>query len=293
MSTSEEDEQSNADDTVDTVAVELAASAGGPKATKHRNRFPKMRKGEHEYPFLERPCTRDLTIFKCLLISQPFRVGKGLLTNAWASAVKDINGQVDPHSGEKVFDPPLAVKTVRERFKDAMSIIATINNRIAFQSGCDDEASPNELRRVLEDLLEQKRDAELKADRVKLSVMAKKKHDRDAAKTLQAASIGKYDELSDIEESAVEESPDSGEQSTGETATKKRRSTLNDSFSSITEMMEQRKLERDKNNTKRQEVATKQLEVADRQLQAAERAMELQLQMCNVLKGINDKLNDK
>jgi hypothetical protein len=163
MSASEEDEQSNADDT---VVVELAASAGGPKVTKHRNRFPKMRKGEHEYPFLERPCTRDLTIFKCLLISQPFRVGKGLLTNAWASAVKDINGQVDIHSGEKVFDPPLAVKTIRERFKDAMSIIATINNRVAFQSGCDDEASPNELRRVLEDLLEQKRDAELKANRL-------------------------------------------------------------------------------------------------------------------------------
>jgi hypothetical protein len=75
--------------------------------------------------------------------------------------------------------------------------------------------------------------------------------------------------------------------------TKKRRSSMNDSNASITEMMEQCKLERDKNNAKRQELATKQLEVADRQLQAAERAMELQLQMCNVLKGINDKLNDK
>jgi hypothetical protein len=144
-------EQSNAGDT---VAVELAASAGGPKATKHRNRFPKMRKGENKYPFLERPCTCNLTIFKCLLCSQPFRVGKGLLTNAWANAVKDINAQVDPHSGEKVFDPPLAVKTVREWFKEAMLIMARINNRVAFQSGCDDEASPNELRVVLEDLLE-------------------------------------------------------------------------------------------------------------------------------------------
>jgi hypothetical protein len=35
MSTSEEDEQSNAGDT---VAVELAASAGGSKATKHRKK---------------------------------------------------------------------------------------------------------------------------------------------------------------------------------------------------------------------------------------------------------------
>jgi hypothetical protein len=60
-----------------------------------------MRKGEDQYPFLERPCTRDLTIFKCLLCSQPFRVGKGLLTSAWANAVKDINAQVDPRSGEK------------------------------------------------------------------------------------------------------------------------------------------------------------------------------------------------
>jgi hypothetical protein len=174
-----------------------------------------------------------------------------------------------------------------------MLIMARINNRIAFQSGCDDEASPNELRVVLEDLLEQKRDSELKADGVKLSVMAKKKHDWDAAKSLQAASIGKYDELSEIEVSAVEESPDSGEPETGETVTKKRRSTLNDSNASITEMMEQRRIERDKNNAKRQELATKQLEVADCQLQVAERAMELQLQMCNMLKGINDKLNDK
>jgi hypothetical protein len=68
---------------------------------------------------------------------------------------------------------------------------------------------------------------------------------------------------------------------------------LNDSNASITEMMEQRRIERDKNNAKRQELATKQLEVADRQIQVAERALELQLQMCNMLKGINDKLNDK
>jgi hypothetical protein len=219
---------------------------------------------------------------------------KGHLTNAWANAVKDIKAQVDPRSGEKVFDPPLAIKTVREQFKDTMLIMAKINNRNAFQSGHDDEASPNELRVVLEELLEQKRDAELKADGVKLSVMAKKMNDRDAAKSLQAASVGKYNALSDLEESAVEDSPDSGDPETGEKVTKKRRSSvMNDSNESITEMMEKRKLEHDKNNAKRQELATKQLDVADRQLQAAERAMELQLQMCNVLKGINDKLNDK
>jgi hypothetical protein len=117
MSSSEEDEESNAG------AVELAASAGGPKAKTHCNRFPKMHKGENTYPFLEQPCARDLTIFKCFLLSQPFAVGKGTgLTTAWTNAVVEINKQVDRLTGESVFEPPIAVKTVCECFNQAMKM---------------------------------------------------------------------------------------------------------------------------------------------------------------------------
>ena len=48
---------------------------------------------------------------------------------------------------------------------------------------------------------------------------------------------------------------------------------------------------------KQRAIAEKQLEVqsklADRQIQQADRQMELQLQMCMMLKGINEKLNQK
>ena len=169
MSSTDEEGESNA------VVVELAASVGGPKTTTSRCRFPKLTKGD-KYPFLEQPCVRDLTIFKCLLSSQPFAVGKGTgLTAAWSSAVEEINKQVDPLTGENIFDPPIAMKTVRERFNQAMKVIAKIENGIPFRSGTDDEESPNELRVMLEDLYCQKKDYDSAAADIKLVLWQKRK----------------------------------------------------------------------------------------------------------------------
>jgi hypothetical protein len=297
MSSSDDDEE------LLTGSVELAASVGGVKPKTARNRLPRVTNGDDVYPFLERPCTRDLTIFNCLLDSQPFATPKNKgLTAAWINAVKEINDQIHPTTGEKVFVPPIAVSTVRDRFNDAMKVIAKLHNQVAFNSGCDDEAAPNELRVMLEDLHAQKKDWESKAADAKLGTMAKKMMDRDAGKSIQRAAVGKYDDLTT--DSEEEESPESG-------ATKKRRSTLSDGTGSIKEMMEQRKIERDKNAAIRMEQQAKQLaeqvktreqaerhfeihrQLADKQMEQADRAMEFQRQMCIMMKGMNEKMNEK
>jgi hypothetical protein len=298
MSSSDDDEE------LFTGSVELAASVGGVKPKTSRNRLPRVTNGDDVYPFLERPCTRDLTIFNCLLDSQPFATPKNKgLTTPWINAVKEINNQIHPTTGEKIFVPPITVSTVRDRFTDAMKVIAKLHNQVAFNSGCDDEAALHELQVMLEDLYAMKKDAESKAADAKLGTMAKKMMDRDAGKSIQRAAVGKYDDLP-TNTQEEEESPESGE-------TKKRRSsTLSDGTGSIKEMMEQRKIERDKNAALRMEEQAKQLaeqvktreqadrhfeiecQLADKQMQQADRAMELQMQMCMMMKGMNEKMNE-
>jgi hypothetical protein len=290
---------SDKDEELFTGSVELAASVGVVKAKTSRNRLPRVTNGENSYPFLERPCTRDLTIFNCLLDSQPFATPKNKgLTTAWINAVKEINNQIHSTTGEKNFVPPIAISTVRDRFTDAMKVISKLHNQVVFISGCDDKAAQHELRVMLEDLYAQKKHAESQAADAKLGTTARKMM---AGKSIQRAAVGKYDDLPTNTEEE-EESPESGE-------TKKRRSTLSDGTGSIKEMMEQHKIERDKNAALQMEEQAKQLaeqvktreqadchfeiqrQLADKQMQQADRAMELQMQMCMMMKGMNEKMN--
>lgn len=237
---------------------------------------PNYRKGRHN-PFLEEPCQRDLTIFNCLLLSQPFAVGKGAgLTAAWASAVDEINKQCDPQTGEHIFVPPIAVKTVRDRFNQAMKIIAKIENGIPFRSGTDDEESPNDLQVMLEDRYSQEKGYDSSTADVKLGALAKKKKDRDAAKQIQMAAIGQFDAfaLSDIK-SVEDDSPeDSGE-------TKKRQSTMSASTGSLKELMEERLIERKKSSVARNELAERSFQEQAKQRELAEKALEVQRRLAD------------
>ena len=283
-----------------------------PKPKTKRQSFPRLQKG-NGYPFLEECDVKDLTIFKGLAVSQPFAVGKGKgLTTAWANAVAEMNEQLNPVTGEHVFDPPIAVKTVRDRFEGAMKVIAKIDNSIPFRSGTDDEDSPNELRGLLEDLLSQKKDAESAAAEVKDGTMAKKKQDREAAKEIQLAALGIWSSAEVLSESeSADESPESGD--TKKPLGKRKSTSDTNNTASIKEMLEERRIDRvnkanlraqeraqqqaqqrelaERQLAQQQQLADRQSEQADRQAAQADRQMEVTLQMCAMLKGLTEKLS--
>jgi hypothetical protein len=111
---------------------------------------------------------------------------------AWSSAVEEINKQLDLLTGKPVFQPPITVKTVRERFEGAMKIQAHLDAEVPFCSGHDNEPPPNELPSLLEGLLSLKKDRDSTVAALKDGAAARKKKERDAAKELQLAAIGEF-----------------------------------------------------------------------------------------------------
>jgi hypothetical protein len=132
-------------------------------------------------------------MYRCLSISQPFLTpkGKGLL-DAWTTAVADINQQIHPDSGLLVFDPPLLVKTVRDRFDGAMKVIKSLQDGTPFRSGTDDEDPPNEIQQILEDIFEKKNSFDSQQVMEKDNMKEKKIADKKAAKEIQEASLGNW-----------------------------------------------------------------------------------------------------
>lgn len=291
---------SSSDEDADDCVVTLAPSAGGPIATKKkRNVFPRFKQGIC-YPFLECNDERDMTIFKCLMLSKPFAVGKGQgLTKSWEAAVEEINKQVDFVSGDLIFDPPVSVKTVRDRFDGAMKIIAELDNAVPFRSGNDDEDSPNELRTILEDLLSMKVSFESAAATVKETTVAKKKKDRDAAKAIQEAAIGQWASAKLTDTDSSDEANNSPESSGEKKNVKRNRSSLINSYASMNEIMEERRQERKaKSERKAAERALKhrlveeQLAERAQQRLLAEQQTQVTLQMVAMLKSIAEQLKN-
>jgi hypothetical protein len=139
---------------------------------RKRNVFRRLRHGD-TYPFLlHPPDAKEVIMYRCLAISKPFATPKYKgITEAWTVAVADINNQRHPTTGQRVFDPPIAVKPARERFESAMEIVKHIllhnSNHAAFfrtsghrdddaQDGDDDNKPSSSLMQILVELYEHK-----------------------------------------------------------------------------------------------------------------------------------------
>jgi hypothetical protein len=124
-------------------------------------------------------------------VSKPFATAKYKgVTEAWAAAVADINKQRDMKTGVLLFDPPISVKAVRDRFDAVMKIAKEIQANVPFRSGKDDEEEPTPMMQIIDDLLEMKTSFESIQTGVKDGTLAKKKKDGEAVKSIQQASLG-------------------------------------------------------------------------------------------------------
>jgi hypothetical protein len=145
------------------------------------------------YPFIENPDDKETTMYIRLLESKPFETAKGKgVIKAWASAVEGINQQKTKATHLPLFDPPIAVKTVRDRFDNAMKMVKEITANTPFNSGCNDEEPPNTILQCLEDLYEMKTTFDEDVTGQKTSILVQKKKDQAAAKAIQEAAIGRY-----------------------------------------------------------------------------------------------------
>jgi hypothetical protein len=172
---------------------------------KWRNSLPVLRQtdqqGKTSYPFLESPDDRDITMFTILMVTKPFATAKGKgVVEAWQAAVDEMNCQINKATGCNLFDPPIAIRTVCCRFDNAMKLIKEACAAVPFHSGCNDEASPNNLQSLLESLYKLKNLHEEGQQGQKLSALAQKKKDCEAAKAIQEAAIGWFS-LSSSEDS--------------------------------------------------------------------------------------------
>jgi hypothetical protein len=207
---------------------------------KWRNSLPVLkqtdRKGKIMYPFLENPDDRDVTLFSILTVTKPFGMAKGKgVVEAWQAAVDKMNAQVNKATGCKLFDPPIAVRTVHWRFNNAMKLIKEICGAVPFYSGCDDKEEPNSLQLLLEDLCDLKSSFEEGVQGQKASTVAQKKKDHEAAKAIQDAAVGRFS--SSPSESSEEPNPKQGKTDSGE---KRSRGSLRQTFDSMCESIEDR-----------------------------------------------------
>lgn len=195
MSLFDLDDDSSLGSTVgEASVVPTAIKTTTKKPPSKRNTFRRLKKGT-SYPFLEAIDDKELMMYKCLLLSKPFTTNKGRgVKEAWQMAVEEINQQFDYSTGRPYFDPPIGVKTVRDRFEAVMKVVGELDAAVPWRSGNDDEESPNELRVILEDLFEQKKGFDTAVMEVKGTAAAVAKKNRDAAKAIQQASLGNYKE---------------------------------------------------------------------------------------------------
>jgi hypothetical protein len=228
------------------VAFDL--DTGGPKK---RHVFVRLREGDTS-PFLINPDAKEEKMYCCMVVLKPFATAKYKgVTEAWASAVADVNNQLDMKTGKRLFNPPISVKAVRDRFDAVMKIVKDLQAGVPFRSGNDDEEEPSTFMQIIEDLYEMKTSFETVQTGVKDGTAAKKKKDRDAAKAIQLASLGKWvagkasssssDSESDATVPKKKSKTDSGEKpSKTDSEEKKPRVSMSDTLASFSGAVEAR-----------------------------------------------------
>jgi hypothetical protein len=231
-------------DVVILVDDETTGDPGSKESTtmqkKQCNSLPVLKQtdqqGKTTYPFLESPNDRDVTLFMILTVTKPFGTVKVKgVVEAWQAAVDEMNAQVNKTTNRELFDPPIAVRTVRWRFDNAMKLIKEICAAVPFHSGCDDKEEPNSLQLLLEDLYDLKTSLEDGVQGQKVRSVAQKKKDHEAAKAIQEAVIGWFS-------SSPSDSSEEPNWKRGKTNSGEKRSPPRQSFDSMCEQLRWRNL---------------------------------------------------
>jgi hypothetical protein len=118
-----------------------------------------------------------------------------------------------------------------------MKLIKEICGAAPFHSGCDDKEEPNCLQSLLEDLYDLKSSFEEGQQGQKVSAVAQKKKDHEAAKAIQDAAISQFS--SSPSESSEETNPKQAKTNSGE---KRSCGSLWQSFESMCESIEDHRL---------------------------------------------------
>jgi hypothetical protein len=183
-------------------------------------------------------------MFMILMVTKLFATakGKGVVVEVWQAAVDQMNQTINKTTCCSLFDPTIAIRTVCWRFGNAMKLIKEICAAVPFHSGCDDEDGPNSLQLLLEDLYEVKTLHEEGHQGQKISALAQKKMDREAANTIQEAAVGRFS-LSSSEDSEEASKVTQNPKWMKTVASEKRsRGSIGSSFDSMCELIEERKL---------------------------------------------------
>jgi hypothetical protein len=140
-----------------------------------------------------------------------------------------------------LLDPPIAVKIVCYWFDNAMKLVKEINANMPFCRGCDDEEAPNTMRQLLEDLFDEDQSGQ------KMSALAQKKKDRDAAKAFQEAAVIHYSTSSSSSD-ASDESGQKPKRAKTESGEKKPHGLLNATLAVLAGVIEDSKEQKAANN---------------------------------------------
>jgi hypothetical protein len=149
--------------TPERIIMEVSIERRQPKKQRHVFRRHKKidKNGVTHHPFLVNPDKKEIVLYRCLLVHQPFATPKGRgVTDAWIAAVETINKQRNVKTGRPFFDPPVPVKTVRDRFEGAMTIVQEMVDAHGPLRNDNDEdeeeKESNELLQILKEIYQQK-----------------------------------------------------------------------------------------------------------------------------------------
>jgi hypothetical protein len=274
---------------------------------KTRQVFRRLKKEDEDgvtYPFLEQPddkelsmYNKELSMYSCLVVSKPFATTKwNGVTAAWTAAVKEINEQVNFTTGALHFNPPISVKTVRERFEGAMKIIKELDANVPFRSGNNDEEEPSKLLMLLEDLYEQKISFDTDKAGQKDSATAKKKKSRDDAKAIQEASLGIFisrkavteaDELSDDDNN-------NKKRAKSDVPVKKSRGSLSNTLGNLAEAIEENRVEKKFDRELKRRLAEEQQQAKkEQEAEKHQQQLQMNLKMMAMMDAMFQKITDK
>jgi hypothetical protein len=146
---------------------------------------------KYVYPFLDDDSRMDVSFVRVLLTERPYKATYGAVSESWDRCCHLLQEQKDP-DGELIFHLPLKAKSLKTRFEAYMEFVKTDLQNVPFRSGCDDEEAPGEIKTALEDIYEDWMSFNSNQLAVKMSDLANKQKDRDAAEKLKQAALGTF-----------------------------------------------------------------------------------------------------
>ena len=94
----------------------------------------------------------DQMLIRQLIVDQPFAAPFGKSGQAWKTCAEHASKAQDPEGNLVFGSQGVSDKAIKKRFDELMAFVKGNDDRVPFQSGCDDQPGPNSLVSALEDL---------------------------------------------------------------------------------------------------------------------------------------------